>query len=212
MAARSDTVTISALYPTSSREQTPRSTWTPATTRSVAMTRGTEPPGVTTAASSPIQVSPGGGSSPSGNRARAAASNRTRSRSMASNSPVPVGGVAGSSSGLGLCTVPCLPLSAVPTGKMVDIRWKASVSALPTGRMHRTPEEEHPAHAPHHEQEADCLGGRDRLADRAGDRRVVQRIGRGVRPPLPAAGGQRDLHQALRSQAAQQLLGPLRPG
>ncbi len=56
------------------------------------------------------------------------------------------------------------------------------------------------------------MGGRDRRTGRAGRSRVVRRVGRGVRPPVPAAGGQRHLHQAVRRQAAQQLLGPFRPG
>ena len=55
------------------------------------------------------------------------------------------------------------------------------------------------------------MGGRGRRPDGAGPGRVVRRVGRGVRPAVPAAGGQRHLHPAVRRQAAQQLLGPLRP-
>ena len=62
---------------------------------------------------------------------------------------------------------------------------------------------------PTEQQEADRLGGGGRRTDDTRPCRVVRRLGRGVRPALPASGRQRDLHAALRGQAAQQLLGPI---
>ena len=70
MAARSEAVTMSALKPMSSRPHRSRSTWTPSTTRSVAHTWAPGPV-VTTAASSPIQTSPGGGTGRFGSKIRA---------------------------------------------------------------------------------------------------------------------------------------------
>ncbi len=123
MAARSEAVTISALKPMSSRPHRSRSTWTPSTTRSVAHTWAPGPV-LTTAASSPIQTSPGGGTGRAGSRIRAVASNRDRRWSMAANSSIPStrepASVPDRGSGpppcwpeLGLFTYPCLPLSGV---------------------------------------------------------------------------------------------------
>ncbi len=73
-------------------------------------------PTATTAASSPIQVSPVGGRGPSGKRARAATSNRARSRSMTANSSDPSGGLAPEIPGIGTLHAPCLPLCRpIPT-------------------------------------------------------------------------------------------------
>ena len=55
------------------------------------------------------------------------------------------------------------------------------------------------------------LGRRGRGADHTRPHRVVRRLGRRVRPALPGAGRRRDVHPAVRRQAAQQLLGALRP-
>ena len=69
----------------------------------------------------------------------------------------------------------------------------------PTRRARRTgpttmpvPEEEtKPDHAPHQQSQADRLGGGGGRAHHPRHGRVVRRLGRGVRPALPAAGRQR---------------------
>ena len=68
------------------------------------------------------------------------------------------------------------------------------------------------AEAADQEPEADRLGGGVRRADRAGVDPLVRRLGGGVRPPLPGAGRQRHLREALGREAAEFLPGPLRPG
>ena len=168
MAAMSLTLTASAFQPTSAASTRSRSKCTPSTTASAASRSG----------------SPGAERSRRRRRRRsrsrplAAAAGRRRMRSIAASSPSPPP------------TRPGRYLRAragAPPSVLRRATWERA-GALAYDRQHGSDSQ----------PQAPRLGGRGRRAHPARPGRVVRRLGRGVRPALPAARGPGDVHEAVR--------------
>ena len=143
----------------------------------------------TTAASSPIQDSPGGGGPE--HEFEPAADTLDGGIFVVGQAFTLLGGRFGGGHGS------CLALGPVRVTRPLH----------QTPRRHRR----NRASAPH--QQRKLLAWVEHVAalDHARPHRVVRRVGRRVRPAVPAARGPGHLHRAVRGQAAEQLLGPLGP-
>ena len=155
-------------------------------------------------------------------RAAPSPSNRARRASMSSNSSCPaVTGALrapGSVDGPNWVCAPDLP-SIVPGPVPVLLTGRAErhhADLMPRGRRPRRvagqPRRKNQPMPPTEHKKLIAWVDEVAALTKPDRGRLVRRVGRGVRPALPATRGQRHLHPAVRGQAPEQLLGPLRPG